>query len=1588
MRQGQPPPGSVSTRPIHKGTYAAQPTRLAEEQDVIIFDESSDTDVSMSASDVESHDTEGQKCSARLATGIERDGIPDSSLPLGFRNENGRKRKLSADQPATLTDSDPPKKAKLNGNRPAVPNHADSITSDKSLLPAEIWHHIFTLTQPQGLGNSLQVSKLFNLYLDPSSSKQSPQPRPPIRGHLSTLQPNEIWRASRKRYWPKMPAPLEDKTELEMWRLVHMRRCQYCGKEERGDSPAVKSMLSPGPGVGRVRMLWPFAVICCGSCLIANTTKEIDLLLSPSIPHLLFPALPFVLITSDIQAFTPGALTKGLSLGDAALTKIFFTKQIDELRDEFVSVKNLGPGAAEEWLKGLEDRGKERRLDAERWEKWDLGGGLRQLWQSHTPGAQPVAMPSTLESSRQVENNSIADRSTIANHKVNTLGMTVKSTTASKMQPIPPLRIEESEPFSQSQSMIQSTQSGPTQSKRTIHEVIELRAARRAEIERRAMLLQPPLQPDVLAQIPSFQAALQIITPLDDNAWEMLKRRLLLQRADVKNRRERDQVAAMPLVAVEEPAEEQHVFERQGKEIKELTDKDWDDAQAPLRAQISMYADEIIRDAWDDGNNVNKESSPRFAVEVLLYVRRKFYAKIERDAAASRGTHKEPKRDPPQGPFTQKLTLENLKWLFEVKVKPHTETHRKELFLCNGCDDSLKAYGFEGVVQHYAAKHTNSMSVGSIVVYWRSEWPEVPPFHPDPVARTAQHRKPTTSPVYQSAGPMQQHNHHHQAPTSFGVSMAPHVGHPYYGQYNQPDSHYQHSGFAPSTMYATTQASYTPAFLEHLPYNQGYGIASSTGASLPVPQPVTNYSQQFAHGLPFPVPAVHNSHTYDAYQLTGQAGYLGFPGGSQSDRIRTQLEALACFSREVWMATAGVKELPGYIRVYVCFYHLAKRYRSHFAEDPPLGMFIDGLSNHKEMRPVRNVNGLQCKACHLHLGGCAPVENERSVFSLPQLVNHFQKKHVEPAQGMTQPILNWIADMVFLPDVACLSHLRAMVGMDSHKYGLMTEAFPQVTFSGPFGAEGSHGQTAPSHQNHLPGHHGVHSLAHSAENSSAAVPDGYMPMHVAFGQQQASEDRPLPHPQSMVSGEGPLVNEFSNYFSQANVVANDDGQVFPQHLLHQPGPSDVGRGTPDRAAGKHRNRKSSAKERRAGQGGKSRKGSAKHGVRQGKPAAEKSESGEDKEAEAEAQRQEEAIRAMWAADRQTAARIASDPEPPQTTRPESPTDGPPSAMRPQAVQVSPPPLNHVARPIAGPDISRNPPVVVLDHEDDLFAGLEHHLDQQRVLKPTNIAVSSRRPISEQAPVQNSRASDGLTQSSVHERCRSRSPDRAGLGEAPSQHGYVYRNRGPPAYDTNPAYARVDDPTEVAQSLAGDRDSLRAHVDNHSRVAPQVHEAVYTDDPRPRPASSFQYVDSSSMSQAVRSAQAQAQISYTEVWERVLVRDSRGDEYYIERPIRREPAPVYVRYEDEQPRYREATTTYRGQERNVYRRESVCESAYQQDTTGNRQMMRGAMSSRPESPRRQLVYEEAPSATAVSFEEYDPKFPSAPSSLGPPRYVHY
>jgi hypothetical protein len=92
-----------------------------------------------------------------------------------------------------------------------------------------------------------------------------------------------------------------------------------------------------------------------------------------------------------------------------------------------------------------------------------------------------------------------------------------------------------------------------------------------------------------------------------------------------------------------------------------------------------MLADRFIHDSWDDGNGVDKESSHRYAAEILLHIRKAFYDGISKQTIAALAAGTEPEHDPPKAPYTQKLTLENMRWLFEVKVKLHTDFPKRDL---------------------------------------------------------------------------------------------------------------------------------------------------------------------------------------------------------------------------------------------------------------------------------------------------------------------------------------------------------------------------------------------------------------------------------------------------------------------------------------------------------------------------------------------------------------------------------------------------------------------------------------------------------------------------------------------------------------------------------------------------------------------------------------------------------------------------------------------------------------------------------------------------------------------------------------------
>lgn len=951
-----------------------------------------------------------------------------------------------------------------------------SLQEDRSLLPAEIWHHIFTFCPPRVLGILLQVNKSFNAYLDPSSLGSSHEPL--SISATKVLAPMSIWRASRSLYnLPTLPNPLLGKSELDMWKLACSTKCQFCGKKRQPNSAPVDPW-HPGPGENGVSPIWSFEIRACGPCLQKQSMKEIDLLLSSSIPSPLLAALPFIFLTNELHAIPSSTLQSGQQQPTGIqVTKHYFTSQIEAIKAKFEEVKALGSATAEEWLKGLDGQGQEKKNDAARWERWELQGGVTRMRNLEaieaasrllrTATARSAFTSSTTNSNLPMlqTNGSLPKPPHLPNNSMHPLPMPVHSIIANAGPP------RFGSPVQNGFASYTPRQPQVPKHERTKDEVAKLKLARKEEIERRCMLLNPPITAAVLAHMPSFQAAIQIIQPVTDSAWEVLEPRLLSQREEAEQR-ENDRLAQTRVVQ----EQERRFQDTQARsDSKDLVDREWDDIQAPLRARIGGYADEIIRDGWNGGGKVSYETSPHFAAEVLMYVRKRFYAETAKDDAAIRATGREPEADPPNGPYTRKLILENMKWVFDTKVKPYTEVHRKELFLCNACEYASKYYGFEGVIQHFAAKHTNALSSGSVVVHWKSEWPEYPPFNPEPSSMTPKpyySAVPNASVPYSGPPPMQQaygYGGYQPAPVSappqasnphgYQENSGPYYGNPQYGdQYSAP----QNGSYAPPSVYQDPSTGYqAPQYSVPPPLsvNSGYNDVSQG-------YPQQNYSSQYpstTHGMytsphdtsqypttseemsvqqqPYLPPTSEYGSSYNQTASYTPASYTQPP--QKTEEYSAQLQELAKNARQLWSSIGNLKEVPGALKVYTIIYHILQRFRATFQEDPPLSMLVDGLSNNKDMRPVRNVNGLLCKACSLGMVGSTSAQKKH--FSFPQLVSHFHSVH---EQGLPHNTMvhtpDWTRDMVDLPDMSKLTSVVNAPAMDDQKLKLFTDALPEL----------------------------------------------------------------------------------------------------------------------------------------------------------------------------------------------------------------------------------------------------------------------------------------------------------------------------------------------------------------------------------------------------------------------------------------------------------------------------------------------------------------------------------------------------------------
>lgn len=110
-------------------------------------------------------------------------------------------------------------------------------------------------------------------------------------------------------------------------------------------------------------------------------------------------ALPFIFVTNDVHVISSATLQNAHA--PAQITKIFFKPLIEDIKKEFFEIKAMGAGTAEEWLKGLDKRGKEKRNDAFKWERWEQTGGVRRMhtgeriWLQENITQSRLAIPTT-----------------------------------------------------------------------------------------------------------------------------------------------------------------------------------------------------------------------------------------------------------------------------------------------------------------------------------------------------------------------------------------------------------------------------------------------------------------------------------------------------------------------------------------------------------------------------------------------------------------------------------------------------------------------------------------------------------------------------------------------------------------------------------------------------------------------------------------------------------------------------------------------------------------------------------------------------------------------------------------------------------------------------------------------------------------------------------------------------------------------------------------------------------------------------------------------------------------------------------------
>jgi hypothetical protein len=159
-------------------------------------------------------------------------------------------------------------------------------------------------------------------------------------------------------------------------------------------------------------------------------------------------------------------------------------------------------------------------------------------------------------------------------------------------------------------------------------------------------------------------------------------------------------------------------------------------------------------------------------------------------------------------------------------------------------------------------------------------------------------------------------------------------------------------------------------------------------------------------------------------------------------------------SQDIWRHTAGIKDLPNSLRIYVLLHRVISKFHVEFNHEPNLTHFIDAFSNHEIPKTLKLAPGLSCKACqtepsHQLTGAYYAKPAERKTYTVLNLFSHFRTQHLTSqlyttAYGQQTPQLDWKEDMIELPNERFISGLIYAPGMDDEKLLMIATVFPSL----------------------------------------------------------------------------------------------------------------------------------------------------------------------------------------------------------------------------------------------------------------------------------------------------------------------------------------------------------------------------------------------------------------------------------------------------------------------------------------------------------------------------------------------------------------